>query len=194
MAPFQLIGIHGAPRSGKDTIAAVLASHGYTRLALADALRSELAHVFALTLQTLILEAHPRLAGGDMDPRGERWQALALQALETKALPALRPLMQEFGTEDRRHAFGMNYWITRWSAEATKRGASAYVVPDIRYGNEAAWVRERGGRLWRVTRPGADPVNTHASETALADWPQWDVEIVNDGTVAELAAKVEAAL
>ncbi len=60
---------------------------------------------------------------------------------------------------------------------------------DCRFPNEAAAIRDRGGEMWRIDRPGTAPVNAHPSETAL-DGFNFDRHIDNGGTLAALRAKV----
>lgn len=55
------------------------------------------------------------------------------------------------------------------------------VVTDVRFPNEAAWLRQAGGLLVRLHRPQAQPVRTHDSEAHWASLPA-DVELHNAGT------------
>lgn len=64
-----------------------------------------------------------------------------------------------------------------------------YVVSDCRYQNEASFITELGGEIWRVWRPGYTAVNGHISETNLDNWP-FDRTIHNTGTTLELRAQV----
>lgn len=61
------------------------------------------------------------------------------------------------------------------------------VVTDVRFPNEVRLIRERGGQIVRVERPGLPQTDLHISETALdalvADYP-----VLNDGTVSDLHA------
>jgi hypothetical protein len=62
------------------------------------------------------------------------------------------------------------------------------VISDVRYPNEALRIKEMGGKVIRITRPGFFAV--HETEArSLAETP-YDVEIINDGTVEEFRAKV----
>ena len=53
--------------------------------------------------------------------------------------------------------------------------------------------RSRGGRVWRVSRPGVGPINDHISEVGLDDYP-FDAVIDNDGTLDDLHERVLAEL
>ena len=65
-----------------------------------------------------------------------------------------------------------------------------WVITDVRFPDEAQAIKDWGGVLWRVDRPGLVGGDGHASETAMDDYRGWDEVIVNDGTIAELRAKV----
>src|SRR5690606_4016638 len=65
-----------------------------------------------------------------------------------------------------------------------------YVITDCRFPNEAQAINRAGGLVVRVQRPGNGPANDHPSETALDDY-QFDGVINNDGTLEDLATRVE---
>jgi hypothetical protein len=173
----MIIGLSGYARSGKDTVAETLAGHGFKRVAFADPMREAL-----LTLNPSI----------DLDGyRVSLQQAVAAVGWEgLKDLSEeLRPLLQRFGTEVCRHMFGQDIWVRT----AMARIDGPTVFTDVRFENEADAVRNAGGQVWRIERPGTEPANTHVSERAL-DGYDFDLVIVNDGTLAELKKKVENAL
>ncbi len=64
------------------------------------------------------------------------------------------------------------------------------VIPDCRFENEARFVVEEGGQVWRIHRPGVGPLNDHPSETALDDH-EFDRHIHNDKTIAALHEHVD---
>lgn len=73
------------------------------------------------------------------------------------------------------------------------RIASGVVIPDVRYPNEVARIREAGGKVIRITRPGAGLAGAaaqHASETSLERWSEQDFDGVcdNDGPIEKLEA------
>ena len=71
-----------------------------------------------------------------------------------------------------------------------------FVIPDVRFRNEAEAVKAAVGFLLRVVRPGAGlggAAGEHASETELADGDSlFDARIVNDGTLEEFEGRVAA--
>jgi hypothetical protein len=63
----------------------------------------------------------------------------------------------------------------------------------VRFANEAAWVRENDGVIWRIYRPGLEPVRAHVSESEM-DAIRPDVTIHNVGTLDDLRTSVLEAL
>ena len=66
-------------------------------------------------------------------------------------------------------------------------------ISDVRFPNEADAIRAFGGLVVRVERPGVGPINGHESEIAL-DGYDFDLVVVNDGTLDELTDEMEAVL
>lgn len=163
----RLLGLAGYARAGKDTAARALAPLGFTRIALADALRD---FVYAAA-----------------DP----WLRTTVDAVgweHAKAtVPGIRERLQQAGTAAR-DILGADVWIR--AAFARMRPDGSYAVPDVRFPNEAAAMRAAGGKLVRIVRPGVAPANDHISERALDGFAAWDAVLVNDGTPEDLAARI----
>lgn len=85
-----------------------------------------------------------------------------------------RQAMQWLGTEWGRNLIGEGFWIAAWHA-ATQAGHLQHpwhghvpliVADDVRFANEAKAIRDRGGLVVRIERPGAGSASggDHASE------------------------------
>lgn len=165
MPNIPIIGLAGPARSGKDTVASfIIAAVGGYRYAFADPIRQMLVPL-----------------GIDMnDPY---WQER-----KEKIIPALnaspRKLMQTLGTEWGRQLIDPNIWLTLASQRLLTRGAGM-VIPDVRFENEAEWVRNKGGRIIHVVRANPAQVETHVSENGVAKDPL-DAILFNSGTLEEL--------
>jgi len=68
--------------------------------------------------------------------------------------------------------------------------ATTVIFKDIRFENEAAFLRSHHGNIWHITRPNLQKVNAHSSEHGIAQAPG-DVTIVNDGSLEYLKACIE---
>lgn len=113
----------------------------------------------------------------------------------------VRTLLQKLGTEAMRDGLHTNVWVNALFADYKAIGwepedVSNWIITDMRFPNELEAVKDRGGITIRVTRDNgtrAIDIDPHPSETAL-DNSTFDYEIVNDGTIKELAEKVQIIL
>jgi hypothetical protein len=103
-----------------------------------------------------------------------------------------RQLLQWLGTEWGRNLVDENIWVTVATKEFLLRGPGM-VIADVRFENEAFWIRRMGGTIIHLMRPGAPPVATHASENGVMIDPR-DGLLRNDGTLADLQSRLYAIL
>lgn len=114
-----------------------------------------------------------------------------------------RTLLQVWGTDFRRKMCGDDYWLKKM-AEIIDKSTHHYdvlFITDCRFENEAAFIKEMGGKIIRVIRrieihnltdlPDLDP---HASENALDDYDGFDYVLNNDKTPDELKSAVKQML
>ncbi len=162
----QLIGITGRMGSGKDSIGGYLCSRYGYKR-----------YAFADQLKALA-----RAIGwsGEKDEQG-------------------RALLQNLG-HGAREILGAQVWVRALHLKIMDDGIdpsrARVVVTDVRYPNEAAWVRHNGGKVWRVDRPELERVgDTHSHPTETwADLLPVDLTIVNDGDLPALFRKVDEAM
>lgn len=173
MPQAPLIGIAGRARSGKDTVANfIIAAIGGYRYNFADPIRAMLAPL-----------------GVDMnDPY---WQAR-----KEDVIPALgvspRRMMQTLGTEWGRNLINPDLWLVM-AHQRLLRNGPGMVISDVRFENEAAWIRKHGGRIIHVIRPEAKAVEAHASEDGI-EMQDTDARLFNSGTLEELQLSVRELL
>lgn len=74
----------------------------------------------------------------------------------------------------------------------TLENSGIIIIKDIRFENEAEFLRRHNGKIWHIVRNAAEKVHAHASELGIAVAAE-DVLIYNDGTLEELADEVEHA-
>lgn len=173
----KVVGVTGLMRSGKDSIAEVLVQDfGYMRLSHADALKEGCAAMLGRPLIDMY--------EGDREAVMPDWGF------------SIRHFLQVMGTECVRGHFRQDFWIValtqRIAALSRDTGQSEFVIPDVRFEDEAKNVREHGGFVIHVERPG-QVRGTHASEQGVA-FVEGDATISNDGTLADLRAKVHAVM
>jgi len=182
-----LIGIGGRLGAGKDTAASVLIrEYGFQRLGFADALKIELRTLYPRTLREIARLVYGVGAWSSV----EAADAVVAQCLAEKPA-AIRALLQEHGTEVRR-AEDPGYWLTRLDRTLAGLAPSArVVVPDVRFPDEAAWLRDRGAWLVRVLRQEALDPDAHPSESNGEVIP-WDALWFNDDSREAFEARVRA--
>lgn len=182
----MLVAFSGLKGSGKDTAAAILTEeYGFTKIAFADAVRE-----MALTINPYIpvksigfmwewidqLADHLPLAD-IIDEKGWDWAK--------REIPEVRRLLQVIGTEAGRMLLGENVWVdilAKKYPDISNTG-SRYVITDCRFDNEVEFVRNHGGNLVWVERPGIVS-DGHASEsTHIKDL--CSVIVHNDSTITE---------
>ena len=67
-------------------------------------------------------------------------------------------------------------------------------MTDVRFVNEALYLKQIGGSLWRIYRPIAElAISSHSSESDI-DRIEIDRIIVNDGSVGQLVHATRAAM
>ncbi|MBU6959639.1 deoxynucleotide monophosphate kinase [Pseudomonas sp. CVAP len=166
-----LIGLAGRARSGKDTAAQHLVNHhGFQSYAFADPLRDGLMHI--LNLSPCDFES------------------------EQKELPlpwlgrSPRELMQSLGTEWGRNTVHPELWLLLAAQNLdllarTHDTARGFVVSDLRFENEAEFIRQRGGVVIHISRESATEVNPHVSEAGIQ--PAYDdLTLWNDYALEDL--------
>jgi hypothetical protein len=178
----MLIGLCGYAQSGKNTTANILTElAGFKQVGFADAIRS------------MALGINPVVSWGHYT-REPIYYADVLRDFgyegAKREFPELRRFLQRLGTEGMREHFGPYVWVNLTAARiATIIGP--VVVTDVRFDNEAQYIRNAGGVLWRIRRPGVTSVNAHESDR-YAD--KFEVsEEITASSLDELRAAVVAA-
>lgn len=67
--------------------------------------------------------------------------------------------------------------------------ADVIIIKDIRFENEAEYIRNHNGEIWHIIRPNAEKVNAHESEAGIRSKID-DRVIINTGTLEQLREKV----
>lgn len=165
MPSYPIIGIAGRARVGKDTCADFLVGYlGGYRYGFADPLKRMLIPL-----------------GIDMtDPF---WTEN-----KEKEIPlfgrSVRHMMQTLGTEWGRQLVHPDIWVKLAECVLFERG-ERMIISDVRFDNEAEFVRSKGGVILHVTRDYAPKVEAHASEQGIRPSPL-DLYVGNHGTIDEL--------
>ena len=192
----MIIGICGLIGSGKGTVADILVDQGFKKVSFADKLKDGVSTIFGWD--------RAMLEGDTDESRQWREQPDDFWSNETKMEVTPRLVLQLFGTDCMRNGFDDGVWVSLLKKTILDNPGN-YVVPDVRFENEIAMLRDIGGEVWEVKRngdpewlieyetTGIEPTNIHPSE-----W-RWiksvkDEVITNDGTLNDLKHQVLANL
>ena len=191
----MIIGICGLIGSGKGTAADILVEqHDFKKLSFADKLKDSVSTMFSWPRHML---------EGDTDKSREwREQKDDFWSKETGRRITPRLVLQEFGTDCMRNGFYDGIWVSLVKQEILRNPKQKYVIPDVRFPNEAKMINELTGKVWRVMRGpdpvwfrmyqdiGVEPKEVHASEWAWAN-VNFDNEVDNNGTLDNLKDQVQ---
>ena len=146
----MIIGICGLIGCGKGTVGDILVDdYGFTKLSFADKLKDGVATVFNWD--------RAMLEGDTVESREWRETQDDFWTRETGRTITPRLVLQEFGTDCMRHGFDDGIWVSLVKQELVKLSNKNFVIPDVRFPNEANMIKSIHGEVWRVRR-GQDPV------------------------------------
>lgn len=103
----------------------------------------------------------------------------------------LRGFLKRLGADYARE-IDLDFWVkrVRASIQASLDASVPYALTGARFENELQMVRDLGGPLVWVERPGIEgPKDTHSTESSVGP-DDFDYVVVNDGTLAQLRQKV----
>lgn len=203
----MIIGISGYAGSGKDSVG----------LAIRNIDKSWTVKKWAGKLKAIasILTGLPVHLFEDGEAKntylGSEWSTIQHNALNSITpfenidfvhMMSIRELLQKLGTDAIRDGLHPNAWVNALMSDYKSQkfsgyigdtrqdmDASKWIITDTRFPNEAKAIKDRGGFVIRVDRPGLEPINSHPSETALDKW-DFDYRIDNSGTIEDLNVKV----
>lgn len=191
----MIIGICGLIGCGKGTVGDILVeNHGFTKLSFADKLKDGVATVFNWDRQML--------EGDTVESREWRETQDEFWTKETGRTITPRLVLQEFGTDCMRHGFNDGIWVSLVKQELVKYPNKNFVIPDVRFPNEANMIKSIHGEVWRVRRGqdpvwmrmyqdiGVEPKDVHESEWRWAN-VDFNNVIYNDLGIEELKSQVK---
>lgn len=159
----KLIGIAGKARSGKDTFAHMMRNNGL--------------NLDLYSFATPLKEAAIAMLGIS---RYFAYNATTEQ--KEQPLPgygfSYREFLQKLGTEFGREMLRGDIWLL-CAQERFNQSKNGLLITDVRFANEAHWIRSNGGRIIHILRPDAPEVREHISEKGLDTHPEDRIYINN---------------
>jgi len=194
----MIIGICGLIGSGKGTVADILVQdYNFTKLSFADRLKDGVASVFGWDRS--MLEGETETSRAWREEKDPYWSA----ELGKDISPRL--ILQLFGTECMRNGFYDGIWVSLVKKHIVDNPNKNFVIPDVRFENEANMLKSIHGEIWRVRRGpdpvwfrmytdlGQEPTDVHKSEWAWAN-VKFNKVIDNNGTLLQLRSQVKGHL
>lgn len=180
----RLIGISGKKQSGKnETAKIILQEYPYfEKKAFADPLKKFLSSCFNVPVEKFEYEKFKSQIMPD------KWQVVLPN--KTLSKRTVRWYLTNTGTNALRNEVHTNFWVNALSSEFTKD--SYWVISDVRYLNEAQWIKDNNGIIIRVERNKKYESSDgwHSSENSLDGYPDFDHVIHNDSNKQTLKKKV----
>jgi hypothetical protein len=201
---FHVIGLAGPKDSGKDTVGQLLHTHaGFYPIAFADALYKEVAEAYQVDvamLQQRETKEHPLTALALARCLDMSFVARLIvmhqqqgEHLATDAPRSPRQILRWWG-DSYRCTLDPKYWTKRVVDRVIDQRRMGYahrvVITDVRKPIEVELLRQWGGLLWQIKRPGRETaVGEHVTEVSGAEFGP-DTVINNSHDVRHLQQQV----
>jgi hypothetical protein len=213
----MIIGINGYAGSGKDTVGTIIQylQTVPSNVSLEDVLD------FPLTHQWWLEEAsgwEVKKWAGKLKTIASMFTGIPVEKFEDQDFKktmlgsewnmSVRDFLQKLGTDAIRDGLHTNAWVNALMSDYTPTQVQwsdgplggyedgpmpNWIITDTRFPNEAQAIKDVGGLVIRVDRPGIKPINNHPSEIGLDGW-KFDYKIANVSDLKALTGTVEMIL
>jgi len=199
----MIIGLSGYSSVGKDTVGKMIceSDHIWEIKKFAGKLKIIASLLTGIPVQDFEDQEFKKTnLGSDWDVVNvyKKFLPVGSRTIEETHQMSVREFLQLLGTDAMRDHLHPNVWVNALFADykpekMSERSPSNWVITDVRFPNEAQAIKNRGGIIIRVDRPGYIPINNHPSETALDDW-NFDYKILNASDIESLQLTIDVVL
>ncbi len=183
-----VVALIGRARSGKDTVADYIADQlGCNKHALATPLKELVCAMFEIDMETL-----DKYKNEQYSLKAQKLDRESYNIFEYPIDVSFRHILQRCG-DAQKAFFGLDVYMQKLALKM--QDEDTVVVSDVRLVEEQRWLIDNTNvtfiKLHRNAEIGRDSAHRTESET---DKLYHDYEIVNDGTIDELYAKIDIIL
>lgn len=175
-----IVGVSGFARSGKDTVCDYAVDHfGYRKVGFSDPIREIAKTIFGFEDEDFVNERKEEI--------NPVWNLSPRFAL------------QKIGTEGSRNVFQDDIWIRcierKIAKLVEKEDQRKFIIRDLRYENEADFVRSQEGHfglVLHVLRPSQERIrlSEHPTERGIEIQSAHDIVLENTGTIEDMHKQV----
>jgi hypothetical protein len=178
----KLIGIAGAKGSGKDAAADRLVDkYQYQKISFADPLKAACKIIFHLS--------EAQLYGDRKEIVDARWNKTPREIMQTLGTEVVRNLGKDTWIKSAQIKIEKLHWEKTLGADHIDLNI---VIPDVRFLNEAEFIKETGGLLVYINRETVlNKFSEHSSETELSTFNGFDFTINNNSSLADLYKSID---
>lgn len=172
----RVIGIAGRAKSGKDTVADFLKEYCHFKsTAFAEPIRAGMRAILGL--------------------EDKHFQHPDKEVVLEQFGKSPREMMQTLGTQWGRECVNKDLWLILAGSKIKAHQDAGYnvAVTDVRFANEADYIRRQGGTIWHISRDVAGTPHTHESEAGIS-FVEGDSAIDNNGTLDYLYHQIRKLL
>jgi hypothetical protein len=205
-----IIAFSGTKFAGKDTAAeALIRSHGFKRIGLADKLKDICSEVFniprqhmddptmkeapftlAVSIGTVHIDTLLRILARDgYDFEFYSTYELLCKNFLGKILTTIREVLQVIGTDLCRTYIKDDIWL-QYAKSTILNHEGDLVITDARFQNEREFLAKLGAVMILIVRPGFENKSTHISENQLGFPEDYDVIVTNSSTISVLHSDI----
>jgi len=199
----MIIGLSGYAKSGKDEVAKIIQEleTGWQVKKFSGALKKVASLLTGIPQDKFEdQEFKQSYLGSEWSLPVETPLDVVFGDVQFMQMMSVREFLQKLGTDAIRNGLHPNAWVNAamvgyYPIHHAPNGIEYpnWIFTDCRFPNEAQAIKDRGGVIIRIDRPGVGPVNDHPSETALDDW-DFDYKILNASDLESLKQTVSVIL
>lgn len=140
----MIIGLVGFIGAGKNTAAMFYEQKGFRKIAFADKLKDVLSVVFGW--DRTLLEGETKESREFRETVDPYWSTIIGEPITP------RLMMQRVGTDAFRKLVHTDIWVHALEREILEHPDTDFIIPDVRFMNEANMVRSNSGKIYHIQR------------------------------------------